>query len=544
MFVACCLLTKKKKNLSFKSSNKASTMNVIQHEGALSHTPICVDNFTSNVSNHKTTYFLTHAHHDHIQGLTNAWNAGPVYCSHTTLRITRNKFPELDMSQWRAISVGETTTIKLEGTNNSINVTLFDSFHCAGSVMFLFEGRFGRVLHTGDFRFESDLLNDLFNSDDEEEEEEEEEFSFLSTIKHNQIIQKPINCLYLDNTYSSACDNAAAVTAPKNNKEAVVELPTRKQMLTLLSKAVVNKYSSNTKFYVVLDQLGKEEIVWCVANALKSNVLVNQQRFEMFASIFSHGGNESDGNVSALFEKEMIQSMMSLLVVKEDNNRTTCNDDIRVEVVFKRHLEALLPLPENSVVLYASGSFSARSEEEIFQPGEIRLPYTLHSTKKEIELFLEKTKPLAMVPIVHTTTKDVTSLKQNLFTEPSVTWDEAQANGKRKNKRKKEEEEEAIVFKPKLQTSPNSKRRRKLHQLKIKQLRRVKRKTNEEVLRVLSRGTVNQPWTKEEDLFIAQLIKAKKHQDEALHLKFRNLLGNRTDEECAMRCAYFNTTLH
>ena len=33
-----------------------------------------------------------------------------------------------------------------------ITVTAIDAHHCLGSAMFLFEGYFGTILHTGDFR--------------------------------------------------------------------------------------------------------------------------------------------------------------------------------------------------------------------------------------------------------------------------------------------------------------------------------------------------------------------------------------------------------
>ncbi len=35
----------------------------------------------------------------------------------------------------------------------SITVTAIDANHCPGAIMFLFEGYFGRILYTGDFRY-------------------------------------------------------------------------------------------------------------------------------------------------------------------------------------------------------------------------------------------------------------------------------------------------------------------------------------------------------------------------------------------------------
>jgi DNA cross-link repair 1B protein len=44
-------------------------------------------------------------------------------------------------------------------TDETIQVTLFDSNHCPGSVMILFKGLIGTVLHTGDFRYSKDLFS-------------------------------------------------------------------------------------------------------------------------------------------------------------------------------------------------------------------------------------------------------------------------------------------------------------------------------------------------------------------------------------------------
>lgn len=42
-------------------------------------------------------------------------------------------------------------------------VTMLDANHCVGSAMFLFEGYFGRILYTGNFRFVEISFNLYFN---------------------------------------------------------------------------------------------------------------------------------------------------------------------------------------------------------------------------------------------------------------------------------------------------------------------------------------------------------------------------------------------
>ncbi|NXF10104.1 DCR1B exonuclease, partial [Smithornis capensis] len=51
----------------------------------------------------------------------------------------------------RPLEVGQSHVL------DEVTVTLLDSNHCPGSVMFLFEGAFGTILYTGDFRYTSSM---------------------------------------------------------------------------------------------------------------------------------------------------------------------------------------------------------------------------------------------------------------------------------------------------------------------------------------------------------------------------------------------------
>jgi DNA cross-link repair 1B protein len=114
--------------------------------------------------------------------------------------------------------------------NLFVTATAFDANHCAGSIMILFQGYFGNILHTGDFRFHEKML----------------ECTKLKDVT--------IDILYLDTTYAN----------PKFN------FPSQENALVEV-KEIVEKYP-NHRIVFGLDSLGKEELVLQIARMCNDKV--------------------------------------------------------------------------------------------------------------------------------------------------------------------------------------------------------------------------------------------------------------------------------
>ncbi len=100
---------------------------------------------------------------DHTEGLRPLWDLGPIYCSAVTKDLLLAKFG-LNPSLVTPLPLHEPVLLPLDETGQeTMTVTLFDANHCPGAVMFLFEGYFGRILYTGDFRFSPAMVAPLRN---------------------------------------------------------------------------------------------------------------------------------------------------------------------------------------------------------------------------------------------------------------------------------------------------------------------------------------------------------------------------------------------
>ncbi|NXH80936.1 DCR1B exonuclease, partial [Edolisoma coerulescens] len=104
-------------------------------------TPIAVDFWSLRRAAGARLFFLSHMHSDHTPSSPGQ--------PHLPLPPLTPRPLQVPMCWIRPLEVGQSHVV------GEVTVTLIDSNHCPGSVMFLFEGTFGTILYTGDFRYTS-----------------------------------------------------------------------------------------------------------------------------------------------------------------------------------------------------------------------------------------------------------------------------------------------------------------------------------------------------------------------------------------------------
>lgn len=124
-------------------------------------------------------------------------------------------------------------------TDETLSVTLIDANHCPGAVMFLFEGYFGRILYTGDFRY-SQSLNC------------EESFA--------RVCSSAVDKLYLDNTFCSPrCD-----------------FPSREKAMAEMLRIISDH--PDHRVMIGLRKLGKENLLVAIAKYFRTQIFVTEER--------------------------------------------------------------------------------------------------------------------------------------------------------------------------------------------------------------------------------------------------------------------------
>ena len=125
---------------------------------------------------------------------------------------------------------------------------LMDAFHCPGAVMFLFKGKMGTVLHTGDFRFAEAMFDN--------------EWLCPVERRNPQFKGITVECdyLHLDNTFA--------------NPE--YDFPSREEAYQGLVNVV--KSHKDHRIFLFSYSLGKEEVFLNLANDFKCKIVVDEDR--------------------------------------------------------------------------------------------------------------------------------------------------------------------------------------------------------------------------------------------------------------------------
>lgn len=301
-------------------------------------TPIAIDFWKPRQCPHVKLYFLTHLHADHTSGLSSSWNYHKIYCSEVTKKLALFKFGikeeflvTLPMEQSVVIPLDELRT-------EFVTVTAIDANHCPGAVMLLFEGYFGRILYTGDFRY-----SDMMPSD--------------PILLNNVSKGKAIDVLYLDNTY---CD-------PK------CVFPSRAEA-TSMAINIIRQYPEHN-IVIGLRSIGKEELLEKIALSFNSWVAVDLKRLE-FLRICKCADVFITDVESSRFRVVSAAEITKLNFKKWNQERPTI---------------AILPTS-----LFEGTENPYRRIEGIFV-----VPYSDHSSYTELIEFVGLVQPKKVVPIVH-----------------------------------------------------------------------------------------------------------------------------------------------
>uniref|UniRef100_A0ACD5ZWC6 Uncharacterized protein n=1 Tax=Avena sativa TaxID=4498 RepID=A0ACD5ZWC6_AVESA len=322
--------------------------------------PFAVDTWTpaSALKRHR---FLTHAHRDHLAGITTTSAAGAVYASRLTVLIARHIFPQLGPDAFVEIELG--APVLVQDPDGDFTVIAFDANHCPGAVMFLFEGPFGSVLHTGDCRLTPDCIQGL-------------PLRYITAeVPGASQPQPPPSCLidylFLDCTFSKCS----------------LQFPAKEDSIRQVINCIWEHPNAPT-VYLVSDMLGQEDILIEVSRVFGSKIYVDRDK----NSYCYH-------NLSLVAPEILTEDTSSRFQVMEFPRLSERAADMLALARAKQQPEPLIIRPSSQwYAHYASQEASQKQKLVLTKPmrdefGVWHVCLSMHSSREELEQALRFLQP-------------------------------------------------------------------------------------------------------------------------------------------------------
>ncbi|KAK6044261.1 hypothetical protein COOONC_18234, partial [Cooperia oncophora] len=286
--------------------------------------------FNEGISSRKDEckyHFLTHAHVDHFVNLGKTWKT-PIYCSELTAKLLPLMMGSRAVPSrlLRPLEMGKTHSIE-----PNLDVTVLDANHCLGAAMFLFEGASvpgGAILCTGDFRADDRLLS-----------------RFDSDPSFRRLANTYVSKIYFDNTHLNHREESFP-----DRKEAEIMLMTEMEKL--------HEYS----ILIPVFKLGREEILEKLSQSFSEVIATSSHRLSVRKVCGLEGGEFSEeSDTSARIYTSQRHPRQVLTMLKKMQN------------------------PKAVIDLSVRGEYEGIVKEKL-----ISIPYSDHSSRKEIAAFLSR----------------------------------------------------------------------------------------------------------------------------------------------------------
>ncbi|XP_055332654.1 DNA cross-link repair 1A protein-like [Paramacrobiotus metropolitanus] len=292
-------------------------------------------------------YFLSHFHSDHYIGLTKRF-CRPIYCSAITARLVASRLG-VDAQWINAVPMDVPVTV------DGIEVTLLEANHCPGSVLFLFRMQNGTVyLHTGDFRADPSVIG---------------KNPFLQNLRN-------ISKLYLDTTYLDPYYDFVSQDAAVEFAAELAQQYVKRNPKTLI---ICGTYS-----------VGKEKIFMRIAECLGCKVAVMNYKLQLLKCFEWE-------NLNAMLTNDWQSAQVHVLPMRS-LNLASLEEHLMKHRNYNEVL-ALLPTGwEYNKKLLSLKDIKPKKMGPVSLYG---LPYSEHSSYRELEWFVKFLRPKEVIPTVN-----------------------------------------------------------------------------------------------------------------------------------------------